>query len=45
VFFISIILGMRAGFNLYVNTYYWGLASEQVRWFAFTVLAASASVS
>ena len=39
VFFISIILGMRAGFNLYVNTYYWGLASEQVRWFAFTVLA------
>lgn len=32
-FFLSCMLGMRAGLNLYVNTFFWGLTSEQIRWF------------
>ena len=39
VFFVSIMVGMRAGFQIYAQTFFWGLNSEQLRWFSFTNLA------
>ncbi len=41
-FFLSCMLGVRAGLNLYVNTFFWGLGSEQIRWFVFGSMAAYA---
>jgi len=32
-FFLSMMIGVRSGLNLYVNTFFWGLASEQLKWF------------
>lgn len=32
-FFISLSTGLRQGLELYINTFYWGLSSEQLRWF------------
>lgn len=32
-FFLSMMVGLRTGLHLYTNTYYWELASEQIRWF------------
>jgi len=32
-FFLSMMIGLRGGLNLYVNTFYWGLTSEQLKWF------------
>jgi Na+/melibiose symporter-like transporter len=32
-FFLSMMVGLRSGLHLYTNTYYWELASEQIRWF------------
>ena len=32
-FFLSMMIGLRTGLHLYTNTYYWELASEQIRWF------------
>ena len=38
VFFLALMGGMRTALSLYVNTFFWGLTSEQIRWFAFTNL-------
>lgn len=32
-FFLSLMLGVRQGLNLYVNTFFWDFTSEQIRWF------------
>ncbi|MFN3522443.1 MAG: MFS transporter [Phenylobacterium sp.] len=32
-FFLSMMVGLRSGLHLYTNTYYWELASEEIRWF------------
>lgn len=32
-FFLSLMIGVRTGLNLYINTFYWELTSEQLRWF------------
>ncbi|WP_309091809.1 MFS transporter [Phenylobacterium sp.] len=32
-FFVALMIGMREGMRLYVNTYYWDLSSEQLSWF------------
>lgn len=32
-FFLSMMIGLRGGLNLYVNTFYWDLTSEEIRWF------------
>ena len=32
-FFLSMMIGLRGGLNLYVNTYFWELTSEEIRWF------------
>lgn len=32
-FFLSMMIGVRSGLNLYVNTFFWGLTSEQLKWF------------
>jgi Na+/melibiose symporter-like transporter len=32
-FFLSITLGLRTVLHVYTNTYYWGLGSEELRWF------------
>ncbi len=32
-FFLSMMIGMRAGLNLYMGTFYWQLTSEELRWF------------
>lgn len=32
-FFLAMTLGLRAGLQLYINTYFWELTSEQLRWF------------
>jgi Na+/melibiose symporter-like transporter len=32
-FFLSLMIGMRAGLNLYMGTFYWELTSEELRWF------------
>jgi Na+/melibiose symporter-like transporter len=32
-FFLSLMIGLREGLRLYVNTFYWGLTSEQLSWF------------
>ncbi len=32
-FFLSLMIGLRTGLNLYINTFYWELTSEQLRWF------------
>ena len=32
-FFLSMMIGLREGLRLYVNTFYWGLTSEQLSWF------------
>lgn len=34
VFFFSLLVSLRAGLSLYLNTYFWGLVSEQIRWFS-----------
>lgn len=39
VFFLALMVGLRAAMNLYINTFFWGLTSEQIRWFAFSTLA------
>ena len=39
VFFLALMVGLRAAMDLYVNTFFWGLRSEQIRWFAFSTLA------
>jgi glycoside/pentoside/hexuronide:cation symporter, GPH family len=40
-FFLAMTLGLRAGLQLYVNTYFWELTSEQLRWFVLGALAGS----
>jgi len=32
-FFLSMMLGLKEGLRLYTATFYWGLSSEQLRWF------------
>ena len=32
-FFLSMMIGLRAGLNLYMGTFYWELTSEELRWF------------
>lgn len=32
-FFLSLMVGLRGGLNLYTATYFWQLTSEQLRWF------------
>ncbi|MCF8505735.1 MAG: MFS transporter [Caulobacter sp.] len=32
-FFLSMMIGLRTGLNLYMGTFYWELTSEQLRWF------------
>lgn len=32
-FFLSMMLGLKEGLRLYTATFYWGLTSEQLRWF------------
>ncbi len=32
-FFLSLMIGLREGLRLYVNTFYWSLTSEQLSWF------------
>jgi Na+/melibiose symporter-like transporter len=32
-FFLSLVLGVREGLLIYVQTFFWGLTSEQIRWF------------
>jgi GPH family glycoside/pentoside/hexuronide:cation symporter len=39
VFFLAMMVGLRTAMNLYVNTFFWGFTSEQIRWFAFSNLA------
>lgn len=39
-FFLSCMLGIRAGLNLYVNTFFWELGSEQIRWFVLGSMVA-----
>ena len=34
VFFFSVLVSLRAGLSLYMNTFFWGLTSEQIRWFS-----------
>lgn len=33
IFFLSMMLGLKEGLRLYTATFYWGLSSEQLRWF------------
>lgn len=33
MFFISLMVGLRHALGIYVDTYYWELASEQLRWY------------
>lgn len=37
-FFLSLTLGLRAGLSLYVNTFFWELTSEHLRWFVLGAL-------
>jgi Na+/melibiose symporter-like transporter len=37
-FFLSLMLGVREGLNLYINTFFWGFTSEQIRWFVIGTL-------
>lgn len=39
-FFLSCMIGIRSGLGLYVNTFFWDLGSEQIRWFVFGSLVA-----
>jgi GPH family glycoside/pentoside/hexuronide:cation symporter len=39
--FLGMTVGLREGLKLYVATFYWELASEQVRWFLLASLAGS----
>ena len=39
VFFLALMVGLRGAMNLYINTFFWELTSEQIRWFAFSNLA------
>lgn len=32
-FFLSLMIGLRTGLGLYINTFYWQLTSEELRWF------------
>lgn len=32
-FFLSLMIGLRTGLNLYMTTFYWELTSEALRWF------------
>ena len=32
-FFLSLMVGLRTGLHLYTNTFYWELASDELRWF------------
>jgi Na+/melibiose symporter-like transporter len=32
-FFLSMMIGLKEGLRLYTATFYWGLSSEQLRWF------------
>ena len=32
-FFLSMMIGLKEGLRLYTATFYWGLTSEQLRWF------------
>jgi GPH family glycoside/pentoside/hexuronide:cation symporter len=34
VFFFSMLVSLRTGLSLYMNTFFWGLTSEQIRWFS-----------
>lgn len=38
-FFLSLVLGVREGLLIYVQTFFWGLASEQIRWFVLGSVA------
>lgn len=33
IFFLSMMIGLKEGLRLYTATFYWGLNSEQLRWF------------
>lgn len=39
VFFFSLLVSLRGGLGLYLNTFFWGLTSEQIRWFSLASLA------
>src|SRR5690606_30926544 len=38
-FFLSLVLGVREGLLIYVQTFFWGLTSEQIRWFVIGSVA------
>lgn len=42
-FFLSMMIGLRGGLNLYVNTFYWQLTSAQLSWFVIGSFAGYAS--
>jgi len=33
IFFLSMMIGLKEGLRLYTATFYWGLSSEELRWF------------
>ncbi|MDP3173553.1 MAG: MFS transporter [Phenylobacterium sp.] len=38
-FFISLTNGLRSGLQLYIQTFFWELTSEQIRWFMVATMA------
>ena len=42
-FFLSMMIGLRGGLNLYVNTFFWQLTSEQLSWFVIGSFAGYAT--
>jgi len=44
ILLLSIIGGVKGALDIYVNTYFWGLNPEQLRWFAFAIVGAILAV-
>ncbi|MDO8910806.1 MAG: MFS transporter [Phenylobacterium sp.] len=38
-FFLSLMLGIRQGLGLYMNTFFWEFTSEQIRWFVIGTIS------
>ncbi|CAN5580824.1 MFS transporter [soil metagenome] len=38
-FFLSLMLGIRQGLGLYMNTFFWEFTSEQIRWFVIGTMS------
>ncbi|CAN5777172.1 MFS transporter [soil metagenome] len=38
-FFLSLMLGVRQGLGLYMNTFFWEFTSEQIRWFVIGTMS------